>query len=698
MVAVDLTTVLIGYMFGNLVCAILLYRLWRDNGSRYHGLGWWMTCFISNLFGIILQSGRDILPDYDSMLLGSLSMVMGVYFLYIGVERFMLNKGIPRYLLILIAAYLVLQIFYIYIERDLRIRNILFSTILVLFSFQFLWFYFKQLNKEERKITRNLVFVTSLFGITAIARIVLNLAISPGIEPANSANYEALIYLVFQMLYIVLTISLFMLVNRRLYIDLEMDIEERKKTERALQESEEKYSRAFRSSPDAVMITRIKDGRIIEVNDAFQKSIGYSREEALGKSTISLGIWKNPDERTRLLEEMQNNSIIRNMHFDVKTRTGRVILAELSGEYIKIGEEDCMLAVVRDISERKRTDDILHLRLLLWDYSLSHTPLQVMKKALDEIESLTGSQIGFFHLYEEESKTLSLQGWSTRTEKVFCKAEGSGMHYPMDQAGVWVDCIRERKTVIHNDYASLPHKKGMPDGHARLVRELVVPTFENEQIVSILGIGNKEADYDERDVELVEYLANLVWTIVAKMHAEEKVRQLNEQLETLAMSDELTGIPNRRSFFLRGNEEISRSRRYGTPLSLIMLDIDKFKIINDTYGHDTGDLALHCIAKTIKDQCREVDFPARLGGEEFGILLPNTLLEEAVVVAERMRIAIENLHCLTEGRNRNVSLTASFGVASMKPEMKLLDALFHNADTAMYQAKNAGRNRVVLYE
>ncbi len=342
-----------------------------------------------------------------------------------------------------------------------------------------------------------------------------------------------------------------------------------------------------------------------------------------------------------------------------------------------------MLSNIRDISERHRMEDILHLQLELWDFSTSHTALEVMQKALDEIEELTGSKISFYHLVEEDKNSLTLQAWSTRTRNEFCKAESGGMHYSIDKASVWVDCIKERKAVIHNDYASLPNRKGLPDGHATVVRELVVPILHEDQIVSILGIGNKTSDYDKQDVELVEYIGSLVWTIVSQKRADEKIQKLNGQLEKLAMTDELTGLPNRRQFFIRGMEEINRRRRYRPPLSMIMIDIDKFKNINDSYGHDMGDHALHCIAKTLGEQIREVDMPARLGGEEFGVLLPNTRLEDAVILAERIRKAIEDLHCLKE--DETISLTASLGVAAFLREMKSLDELVHNADTAMYR-------------
>jgi diguanylate cyclase (GGDEF)-like protein/PAS domain S-box-containing protein len=488
-----------------------------------------------------------------------------------------------------------------------------------------------------------------------------------------------------------------MVVNRRLQADLETDIKKREETEAALQLSQEKFLKAFQASPTAILITRISDGMIIDINDGFTKIMGYSRDEVMNKTTKSFNIWANPEDRNILVREMREKSFIKNYQFDFRVKSGAIIHGEMSSEYIRLGDDECMLSAVQDVTERKRMEDILHLRLKLWEYSLTHTAIEVMVNALDEIENITGSQIGFYHLVEEDSNSLTLQAWSTRTKNEYCHAEGSGMHYSIDQAGVWVDCIRERKTVIHNDYGSLPNKRGLPEGHSILNRELLVPIFQQDQIVSVLGVGNKPTDYDRNDAEFVEYIANLVWSIVAKKRADEKIQKLNEKLASLAMVDELTHLPNRRAFFMRGAEEISRSKRYQSPLSMLMLDIDRFKSINDTYGHAIGDMALQCISKTLREQVREVDLPARLGGEEFGVLLPNTKLEEALIIAERVRHAIEILRCEKDD-DVCVSMTASIGAAEFVDKTKSLDDLFSNADTAMYKAKNNGRNRVEVFD
>ena len=168
---------------------------------------------------------------------------------------------------------------------------------------------------------------------------------------------------------------------------------------------------------------------------------------------------------------------------------------------------------------------ILNARFKLRQLSAKLTSKDLLQAFLDEAEALTSSKIGFFHFVEEDQKTLFLQTWSTKTLTNMCKAEGAGNHYPVDEAGVWVDAVRAGKTVIHNDYASLPHKKGLPEGHAPILRELVVPIFRNEKMVAILGVGNKETEYSNSDSAVTEEFADLAWDIISKKRLEEEKHQ-----------------------------------------------------------------------------------------------------------------------------------------------------------------------------
>lgn len=157
--------------------------------------------------------------------------------------------------------------------------------------------------------------------------------------------------------------------------------------------------------------------------------------------------------------------------------------------------------------------------------------------------------------------------------------------------------------------------------------------------------------------------------------------------------DALTQLHNRRSFDLRILEEIERHKRYGLPLSLLMLDIDHFKQVNDTYGHLAGDETLRQLANTLRNTCRGTDFMARYGGEEFVVILPHTDISQAEILAERLRMAISANS--TEHEGRNIAITSSIGIATLEPGMIATpSSLIATADAALYLAKAKGRNMV----
>jgi len=181
-------------------------------------------------------------------------------------------------------------------------------------------------------------------------------------------------------------------------------------------------------------------------------------------------------------------------------------------------------------------------------------------------------------------------------------------------------------------------------------------------------------------------------------HAAELEREVAErqavqaQLLEMATTDSLTGLYNRRYFMTTASQEFERARRYQTPLALLMLDADHFKSVNDRYGHHIGDEVLKALARNGQRQLREMDLFARLGGEEFAILLPQTDLNAARTVAERVRQSIAAQPVAAE--ESTVSFTVSIGLAQLEPSTQNLDDLLRQADAALYQAKDNGRNRV----
>lgn len=215
-----------------------------------------------------------------------------------------------------------------------------------------------------------------------------------------------------------------------------------------------------------------------------------------------------------------------------------------------------------------------------------------------------------------------------------------------------------------------------------------------------LIVGRAEDEYlaewrRSRTLELVTLSVFLVLTMSLSVLVFRYARSLaraRDKMQRMAHTDFLTGLANRRAFIEAAELELARATRYGTPLSLLMLDIDFFKKINDARGHEAGDAALKRLAACALGVLREVDVMGRWGGEEFVILLPETDAHSAAEVAERLRAAVEKSE--SPGGDGSAKLTVSIGYTALTGSDEGIDALVRNADAALYRAKNSGRNRV----
>jgi diguanylate cyclase (GGDEF)-like protein/PAS domain S-box-containing protein len=475
-----------------------------------------------------------------------------------------------------------------------------------------------------------------------------------------------------------------------------VDVTDRKKAEANLEAGRNFLAATLDVLPVGVCLTD-EGGYYRMMNDAYCAIYEYDREEMLGQH---YSVIMPPDQialANAHYAQMLGGDVGIPVERKRQRKDGSIVYIEAANALVQAADgQKMVITTVRDVTERRRAVEVIRLRLELLEYATTHTLNEMMQKALDEIGELTYSPIGFYHFVDEDQNSLSLQAWSTRTLAESFKMDGESRHYPIEEAGVWVDCVRQRKPVIHNDYAALSHRKGLPVGHAEVVRELVVPTIRDGKVVAVLGVGNKPFDYDEQDVELVSYIADLVWSVIEQKQTNEQIRQLNAQLERLAMMDDLTGLMNRRAFFSQGAKEINRAQRHQTSLSLLMLDVDVFKTVNDRYGHAAGDRVLQHVSHKIVENLREMDMVARMGGEEFSVLLPNTRAEDAVKLAERVRRAVEQESC--QFQDQIIDVTVSIGVASYSKDISSLEALLRHADDSMYQAKNAGRNQVVVMD
>ncbi|GBG14148.1 uncharacterized protein NMK_1708 [Novimethylophilus kurashikiensis] len=194
---------------------------------------------------------------------------------------------------------------------------------------------------------------------------------------------------------------------------------------------------------------------------------------------------------------------------------------------------------------------------------------------------------------------------------------------------------------------------------------------------------------DAQDIERIGFAANVASIAIENRYA-------YEELERRAYSDYLTGLANRRYFLEQAENELARVQRYGGLLSIFMLDVDHFKLINDTYGHKIGDLVLQHLANICKTTLRDLDVIGRIGGEEFAVLLPETGSDAAEDAAERLRRALADTRVTLPG-DKTLSFTVSMGVVTLEGKGASVDTLLNQADQALYLAKNAGRNRVCTF-
>jgi PAS domain S-box-containing protein len=314
------------------------------------------------------------------------------------------------------------------------------------------------------------------------------------------------------------------------------DITERRRAEEALAREEAQLRATLYSIGDAVIATDI-EGRVARMNPVAEQLTGWSEAGAVGRPLDE--VFCPVDEETGCQIQDPVRQILQE---GIAGETaGDILLIARGGRETPIAVDSApildqrgmptgVVLVFRDQTEEHLNRHLTQARLSLIKYAADHSLDEFLTRALDKVSAFVGSPIGFYHFVEPDQKTLSLQQWSTRTLNEFCQAEGRGLHYGVDEAGVWVDCVHGKRAVIHNDYEALPHKKGLPEGHAHVSRELVVPVMREGKVVAILGVGNKPCDYVQKDVEIVSYLADVTWEIVRQKRAEEALQESAREL------------------------------------------------------------------------------------------------------------------------------------------------------------------------
>jgi len=388
---------------------------------------------------------------------------------------------------------------------------------------------------------------------------------------------------------------------------------------------------------------------------------------------------------------------VRHQEVKVKRADGSVAEVEINSNllYNTDGKVIGTLTIQRDITSRKKAEEKLReseeryrtifqtaeVGLVELDYSELKSTLEKLKKegienwrvyleTNPELVEQAGEKV---KIIDANEATLKLAKAKSKDELPRTIQKFFG---PRSQKQVReiIVAIAEGKNSFSGE-AVLYNLQGEP---VYVLLNLTIPAPEakfKNLLVSLVDITQRKKIEEEKDLLL------------------NKLHELNKQLETLAITDGLTKLYNYRFFMENLNREFSRAKRLGQPLSLLMADIDNFKSFNDTYGHQLGDEILAKVAEILKSSRRGSDIVARYGGEEFVLLLPDTSLDKAMILAEKLRKKVENTF-IRAGR-QNLRVTISLGVAGLENNnLKKTQELLKMTDKALYLAKKAGKNKV----
>jgi len=676
------------------------------------------------------------------------------------------------------------------------------------------------------------------------------------------------------------------------------DVSDRRVTEEALRASEHKYSRLFQRNPLMISLSTLRDGCYLEVNEAFTKVIGYTPEEAVGRTAIELGIWKSLEDRTRIVNMLQRNGSLTNVEVSFRSKSGEEIQTLASAEIIDIDGEECLLTILSDITDRKKAEQALReseqkIRWLtenmldvvcqidkdrkvlyisascesvlgykpeeligqtISDYLHPDDAPRVFRTMADAVvnrRSTATMKYRFRHsaghyVWRESTCRLSYddQGnyvgaiYCTRdiTERVqameamrrseeFLNAVFNGIQdgitvldpelnivrvnaalereyglsgpvvgrkcyeayhgncepckacptlrtvktaraetevitatnvdgkiiwlelsaYPMlDACGNVVAIIEHSRDITsrlkceaqQRTQVSAMNAAGdqivISDASGQI--EFVNPAFEQETGYTFCEVVGKELrplGLPDQDPELcaeidrvtslgqtwqgeitsrrkdgTQFIEDVTVTpvkgecgaiehfIAIKRNITEK-KQTQAKLDYLAHHDSLTGLPNRLLFSDRLTQRLAQARRDNTMFAVMFLDLDRFKLINDTLGHGVGDQLLKAAALRLTECLREVDTIARMGGDEFTLIVPNIhSADDATKVAQRVQDALSDSFCIN---GRELFITTSIGISVFPHDGTDAETLVKNADTAMYRAKEQGTSTYEFY-
>ncbi len=744
----DMRTVLFSYVISNAVCATMMTFLWLYNRRRAAEVGFWLADYLMQFAAVLLIALRGILPDFASIVISNALIIGGTILLFIGLECYADKTSVQTHNYILLALFIFIHTYFTYLQPSLKVRTINFSICLLLVCFQCAWLMLYRVKSEMRLNAKYVGMVFSAYSLFNVARIFVDLAIPHGNDFFKSGLFDTLIILIFQMLFIMLTFALSLMVNRQLFTALEKDIKERKRAEQELrsisrfpdenpnpifrfdnngniiyansgcqlflkmwgrkvgqsapQELKRDIKAAFKSgkSKDIEMecnkryyslniipvldekyvnvygsditvrkraeeITRTReerfhalaqtasdaiininsDGNIVFWNKAAEKIFGYSANEIIGKSLTDIMPERFRKAHAAGVKRVVSTGELRRIgkasEVTGLTNKGLRIPLELSLATWKTHEGIFFTGIARDITERKRMEETLRL------------DSQMMA-------SITNGIL----LYK--AKDAKIVFANPQFEKLFGYEAGEliGKHVSILNAPT--DKSPEK---VASEISASMMKNGAWDGEIKNIKKDGTPFWCHASVSTF-----------------THKVYGSVWVAVQQDITARK--QAEEELTYLSTHDSLTGLYNR-SFFNEEMKRLQRGRQF--PISIVMADVNDLKALNDEKGHAAGDKLLQRAAQVLTSVFRTEDIVARIGGDEFAILLPNTDEQTVEKAISRVMLFLDK-----DNKENEIPLEISMGTSTGDKKCALADVL-KAADDRMYLEKKKKTSRAPRY-
>ncbi len=431
----------------------------------------------------------------------------------------------------------------------------------------------------------------------------------------------------------------------------------RLQAEKAQRESEERFRCTFKLIPTPLTL-QTTSGVLLDCSDAFCSITGFSREDVIGRNMQELNLWVNPDERNEMRAQLLTEGLVDDVEFKLHSRNGDIRVMQLSARHLTNEPEPILLTVAHDITARKQAD-------LALQESLLHTQA-ILDNMFDGVITINTQGI--------------IESFNTAASHIF--------GYVADD-------------VLGQNIAMLMPTRNQNQPESDLNSYSSNLNSEALNVLREVEGRRKNGGAFPMSLSITKILRAGKITFVGVIRDISQQRRDEEEIYRLAFYDPLTNLPNRRLLFDRLQQAIHTSSRTDQHGALMFLDLDHFKQLNDSLGHDVGDILLQRVGERLHNCVREGDSVARMGGDEFVMLIealsvyPNEAASQAEAIAHKILASLAQPYNL---REHTYTITSSIGIVVFHHQDDTSDELLKKADVAMYQAKNAGRNNARFFD